>query len=196
MNSMKSLCVFCGSSFGNDPSFLDAAKELGRALAYEKITLVYGGANVGLMGSIADATLESGGRVIGVLPKFLQEKELAHKGLTDLVLCDSMHERKTKMYEISESFLALPGGFGTLEELSEVLTWQQLGLHRRPIGVLNVNGYYDHLESMFNVMLENQLLKAETRNMAIFDTSIPGLLAKMRSYVAPIVPKWIHKAST
>src|SRR5258708_1188687 len=125
---MKSLCVFCGSSVGDDPDFLKTAIALGKTLAETETTLVYGGANRGLMGAIADSALKNGGKVIGVLPRFLEGKEVAHKNLTELILCDSMHERKTQMFERSQGFIAMPGGFGTLEEISEILTWQQLGL--------------------------------------------------------------------
>jgi len=192
---MKSLCVFCGSSSGNDPAFIKTARLLGQALAENQITLVYGGSNVGLMGAVADATLEHGGQVIGVLPKFLQDKELAHKGLTKLILCDTMHERKTKMFELSEGFIALPGGFGTLEEVVEVLTWQQLGLHQFPIAFLNVNGYYDHLRNLFNHMEAAQLLKTENRNMALFADVVSDALVQMKSYQAVNVEKWIKKST-
>jgi len=193
---MKSLCVFCGSSFGNEPAFAEAAKALGRILANQKITLVYGGANVGLMGAVADSVLENNGRVIGVLPKFLQSKEIAHTGLSELILCDTMHERKVKMFELSQGFVALPGGFGTLEEVVEILTWQQLGLHKFPVAFLNINGFYDHLRLLFDRMESGKLLKAENKQMALFDGSVVGLVEKMKSYRAPEVSKWIAKAST
>jgi uncharacterized protein (TIGR00730 family) len=142
LQKMKSICVFCGSSNGDDPQFIETARNLGKALAESGITLVYGGANVGLMGAVADASLDSGGSVIGALPQFLQGKEIAHTGLTELILCETMHQRKTKMFELSQGFIALPGGFGTLEEVVEILTWQQLGLHKYPVGFLNVNGFF------------------------------------------------------
>jgi uncharacterized protein (TIGR00730 family) len=193
---MKSLCVFCGSSSGSDPAFIEAARLLGRTLAENQITLVYGGSNVGLMGAVADAALEHNGKVIGVLPKFLQGKEIAHNGLTELILCETMHERKTKMFERSEGFIALPGGFGTLEEVVEILTWQQLGLHKFPIAFLNVNGYYDHLRQFFNVMESQKLLKTENRNMALFGDTVIDVLDQMKSYKPINVDKWVGKTTT
>lgn len=188
---MKSVCVFCGSSSGDDPAFIKTARLLGQTLAENQITLVYGGANVGLMGAVADAVLEHGGKVIGVLPKFLQGKEIAHQGLTELILCETMHERKTKMFELSEGFIALPGGFGTLEEVVEILTWQQLGLHQYPVAFVNVNGYYDHLRSFFNEMERTQLLKTENRNMALFADVVSEALTQMKSYRPINVEKWV-----
>ncbi len=193
---MKSLCVFCGSSFGSDPTFVEVARTLGRSLADQKVTLVYGGANVGLMGTVADSALEHGGQVIGVLPKFLQGKEIAHTGLTELILCDTMHERKTKMFELSKGFVALPGGFGTLEEIIEILTWQQLGLHKFPVGFLNANGFYNHLRALFDEMERTKLLKSENKSMALFDDHTDSLLKRMKTYKAPEVSKWISKASS
>jgi uncharacterized protein (TIGR00730 family) len=148
------------------------------------------------MCTVADAALERNGKVIGVLPKLLQDKEVAHNGLTELILCETMHERKTKMFELSEGFIALPGGFGTLEEVLEILTWQQLGLHGFPIGFLNINGYYNHLRLFFNEMESKELLKAENKNMALFSEDILGLLEQMTSYRAPDVAKWISKSFT
>lgn len=193
---MKSVCVFCGSSFGSDPQFIESAKAVGKLLAENNITLIYGGANVGLMGAVADSALEYGGRVIGVLPKFLRGKEIAHAHLTELILCESMHERKTKMFELSEGFIALPGGFGTLEEISEILTWQQLGLHQYPIVFLNVNGFYSHLDNLFGEMESKKLLKPENRSMALFHNDISTLLNVMKDYQAPEVTKWINKSKT
>lgn len=193
---MKSICVFCGSTPGNDPQFLTTARLLGKTLAEEKITLVYGGANVGLMGAVADAAMENGGRVIGVLPHFLQRKEVAHREITELILCETMHERKTKMFELSEGFIALPGGFGTLEEVVEILTWGQLGLHRHPTAFLNVNGYYDSLKALFNHMEQKELLKSENNQMALFGNSVEDVLKKMKNYKAPAVSKWITTSST
>lgn len=190
---MKSVTVFCGSSFGNDAAFEATAEELGYALADKKIKLIYGGAKVGLMGTVADAELERGGEVIGLLPKLLMTKEIAHEGLTELILCESMHERKTKMFERSEGFVALPGGFGTLEEIIEILTWAQLGLHKYPMCFLNVNGYYDHLNHLFQQMEDSKLLKPENRQMAMFATSVAELFEKMNNYDPPVVGKWITK---
>ena len=132
--------------------------------------------------------------MIGVLPRFLQKKEIAHPGLTDLIFCETMHQRKTKMYEISQGFLGLPGGFGTLEEISEILTWQQLGMHEHPVGFLNIGGFYDHLEKLFETMKTCELLKPENRDMALFDDSFDSLFERMKVYKAPKVSKWLDKA--
>ncbi|MBK7844448.1 MAG: TIGR00730 family Rossman fold protein [Bdellovibrionales bacterium] len=192
---MKSLCIFCGSSSGNNPDFLKSARSLGQYLAENRITLIYGGANVGIMGVVADSTLESGGSVIGVLPKFLQGKEIAHTGLTELILCETMHERKMKMFELSHGFIALPGGFGTLEEVVEILTWQQLGFHKYPVGFLNIGGFFNHLKMFFDEMERTRLLRAENKKMALFGSSVPDLLKTMKSYKAPEVTKWISSSS-
>ena len=176
---MRSIGVFCGSSPGDRPEFLEVARQLGKVLAERKITLVYGGANIGLMGAVADAALEGGGSVIGVIPRFLQSKEVAHANLTQLILCDTMHERKQKMFELSQGFIALPGGFGTLEEVMEMLTWRQLGLHERPIGFLNIAEFYDHLEGLFDEMALRGFLKSDNRKMALFEPDLQVLLSKM-----------------
>lgn len=180
---------------GSDSAYRLSAQELGRHLAKNAIQVVYGGAKVGLMGEVANAALDAGGKVIGVLPRFLQQKEIAHENLTELILCDSMHERKSKMFELSDGFIALPGGFGTLEEVCEVLTWGQLGLHSWPIGFLNINGYYDHLQQQFKFMEEQHLLKPENKSMALFHSDVSGLLKVMEAYKAPAVTKWIKKES-
>ncbi len=179
---MKSVSVFCGSTFGNSPAFVEAAKSIGRNLAEREITLIYGGANVGLMGAVADAALASGGKVIGVLPQVLKDKEVAHPNLTELILCESMHERKAKMFELSEGFVALPGGFGTLEEVCEILTWRQIGLHKFPVGFLNIEGYYNHLDDLFSGMEAAKLLKPENRSAALFHDNVSDLLEAMTKY--------------
>lgn len=176
---MKSVSVFCGSSMGSDPKFKEAAYTLGKSIADKGINLVYGGAKIGLMGVVADAALENGGRVIGVLPTVLNEREMAHTGLSELILCETMHERKTKMFELSEGFIALPGGFGTLEEISEILTWQQIGMHKFPVGLLNVDGYYNHLEQLFDHMEKQGLLTPENRKAAIFKNDVETLFKAM-----------------
>jgi uncharacterized protein (TIGR00730 family) len=188
---MKSITVFCGSSMGGKTIFKNKAIELGKALAQRKIALVYGGAKVGLMGAIADAVLAEGGKVTGVLPRFLQAKELAHEGLTELILVDSMHERKTTMNELCDGVLALPGGFGTLEELFEMLTWAQLGLHKKPVALLNIGGFYDHLNLLTQVMVDNAFLKASNRDMLLVDEHVDKLLTMMESYSPPDVVKWL-----
>ena len=190
---MNRITVFCGSSFGTDDEFELQARELGTKLALENIEFVYGGAKVGLMGVVANGALESSGKVIGVMPHFLKSKEIAHNKLTELILVDSMHERKTKMNELCDGVIALPGGFGTLEELFEMLTWGQLGLHQKPIGILNINGFYNNLIAFLDEMVDKGLLKVVNREMVLLSDSIDDLLTKMKTYQAPIIGKWIAK---
>jgi hypothetical protein len=188
---MKSITIFCGSSSGSDSIYYSQAAMLGKILAHRKIQIVYGGAKVGLMGAVADGALKEGGQVIGVLPNFLKSKEIAHTGLTDLILVESMHERKVKMHELSDGIIALPGGFGTLEELFEMLTWSQLGLHKKPIGLLNINGFYDALMQMLLTMVSQEFLKEINYNMLLVSPTINDLIDRMEQYVAPVVGKWI-----
>lgn len=176
---MKNICVFCASSSGSKPVYAETAKQLGHYLAEHNYRLIFGGGRVGLMGITADAVLEKGGEVYGVIPDFLDKKEVAHKGLTKLIIVSSMHERKTQMFDLSDGIIALPGGFGTLEELTEVLTWAQLGLHQKPIGILNVDGYYDHLVRLFDHMVSEGLLKKENRDMLLVSDSITELLTEI-----------------
>lgn len=190
---MKRVTVFCGSSFGTEEIYKEQATLLGKTLAEQNIELVYGGANVGLMGAVADGVLNEGGKAIGVLPDFLRSKEIAHLGLTELILVESMHERKTKMSDLCDGVIALPGGFGTLEELFEMLTWAQLGLHKKPIAILNINGFYDSLIEFTKVMVEKGLLKEVNQQMLLVSDSIDDLLRQMKNYVAPTVGKWIDK---
>lgn len=190
---MKRITVFCGSSPGTDDVFVTQATALGQALAKNNIELVYGGAKVGLMGALADAALQTGGKVTGVLPYFLQEKEIAHKGLTELILVESMHERKLKMHELCDGIIALPGGYGTLEEFFEMLTWAQLGLHQKPMALLNVNGFYDNLAAMIQTMVDKGFLKEINQRMLLVSNNIEDLLQAMNNYVAPAVGKWITK---
>lgn len=190
---MKRITVFCASSFGTEKIYEEQAIALGKTLAEQNIELVYGGANVGLMGAVADGALHAGGKVIGVLPNFLRSKEIAHLGLTELILVESMHERKTKMNDLCDGVIALPGGFGTLEELFEMLTWAQLGLHKKPIAILNVNGFYDSLIALLQNMTEKGLLKEVNREMLLVSDNIDDLLDQMKNYVAPTVGKWIDK---
>ncbi len=189
---MRSIQVFCGSSTGLEECFQNETIKLGKYLAMNNIVLVYGGANVGLMSVLADAALNAGGRVVGVIPSFLQAKEIAHNGLSELILVDSLQERKSKMDEISDGVIALPGGFGTMDELFEMLTWAQLGLHKKPIGILNINGYYDGLCDQLQKMTESGLLKEVNRQMLLVGNSVEDLIFKMENYVAPNVDKWIH----
>lgn len=190
---MKRISIFCGSSFGTEAIYQEQATLLGQTLAKQNIELVYGGADVGLMGALADGALSEGGKVIGVLPGFLRSKEIAHKGLTELILVESMHERKTKINDLSDGVIALPGGFGTLDELFEMLTWAQLGLHKKPIAILNINGYYDSLLELTHTMVEKGFLKNVNQEMLLVSDSIDDLLEKMRNYTPPTVGKWIDK---
>lgn len=190
---MKRITVFCGSSFGTEEIYTEQAVLLGETLAKQNIELVYGGANVGLMGAVADGVLNNGGKAIGVLPDFLRSKEIAHLGLTELILVESMHERKTKMNDLCDGVIALPGGFGTLEELFEMLTWAQLGLHKKPIAILNINGFYDSLIQLTENMVNKGLLKDVNQQMLLVSDNIDDLLNKMKNYKAPTVGKWIEK---
>ncbi|EDM37661.1 hypothetical protein PBAL39_14589 [Pedobacter sp. BAL39] len=190
---MKRITVFCGSSFGTEKEYEQQAYLLGKTLAERSIGVVYGGANVGLMGAIANGAIENNGAVIGVLPHFLQNKEIAHEGLTELILVETMHERKTKMNDLTDGVITLPGGFGTLEEFFEMLTWAQLGLHKKPIGILNINGFYDELLALVETMVRKGFLKDVNQNMLLTSNEIEDLLNKMESYEAPAVSKWISK---
>ena len=190
---MKRVTVFCGSSFGTDEIYKTQAILLGNKLAEENIGLVYGGANVGLMGAVADGVLEKSGEVFGVLPNFLRSKEIAHDHLTELFLVETMHERKTKMNELCDGVIALPGGFGTLEEFFEMLTWAQLGLHKKPIAILNIDGFYDSLMTFIQTTVDKGFLKQVNQDMLIVSDDINELLDKMKNYEAPTVGKWITK---
>jgi len=190
---MPRICVFCGSSFGSDPAYARVAEQLGESLAARNIELVYGGATVGLMGLLADSVLTRGGRVIGVIPQALVDKEIAHTGLTDLRVVNSMHERKALMAELADAFIALPGGFGTLEEFCEVLTWSQLGLHRKNCGLLNINGYYDGLLSLFDHAVAEGFLKSSSRKLVQSDSEPDRLIDAVLSAVPAVEAKWIGK---
>jgi uncharacterized protein (TIGR00730 family) len=179
MNSLRSISVFCGSSMGVQPLYQTAAKEFGRLLAERNLTLVYGGGRIGLMGEMADATLAAGGKVIGVIPKILYRKEVAHEGLTELRVCGTMSERKAIMGEISDAFVALPGGIGTMDELFEVWTWTQLGLQNKPSALLNVNGYFDALVRFIDHAVEQGFLRQAHREALLVDTNANNLLNRL-----------------
>ena len=196
MNKLESICVFCGSSPGHETIYLEKAKELGRLIADRGSRLVYGGGNIGLMGAIANEVLASGGEVTGVLPNFLNRKEVGHVALSELILVDSMHERKQKMSELSDAFIAMPGGFGTLEEIAEILTWTQLGLSKKPLGFLNVDGFYDSLSSLFGNMVDSGFLKADNRDVAIFESDPAQLLMALEKKELLEVPKWLQPDQT
>jgi uncharacterized protein (TIGR00730 family) len=187
------LCVFCGSSPGLNPAFAAATRVLGAELALRGIEVVYGGGNVGLMGVLADAVLASGGRVIGVIPHALVARELAHQGVTALHVVNSMHERKARMAELSDGFIALPGGFGTLEEFCEAVTWTQLGVHAKPCGLLNVDGFYDGLLAFFEHALGEEFLKPTHRQIVVAHSDAAALIERMTDWTAPEVTKWIDK---
>lgn len=187
---MKRITVFCGSNMGTDTHFENQATLVGKILAKHSIEVIYGGAKVGLMGALANGALSEGGKVIGILPNFLSSKEIVHEGLTQLIMVDSMHERKTLMNELCDGVIALPGGFGTLEELFEMITWAQLGLHKKPIAILNINGFYDALIVLIQTMVNNGFLKTENQKMILISDDIENLLQKMKDYVAPNVNKW------
>ncbi|MGO4709562.1 TIGR00730 family Rossman fold protein [Chryseobacterium sp. 2TAF14] len=190
---MKSITVFCGSSFGSDDLYKEQATLLGQTLAKQNIQLIYGGANVGLMGAVADGVLKEGGKAIGVLPHFLQSKEIAHQNLTELILVETMHERKTKMNDLCDGVIVLPGGYGTLEEFFEMITWAQLGLHKKPIAILNIDGFYDDLIKLVQTMVDKGFLKQINQEMLLVSDSTDDLLEKMKNYQAPTVGKWISK---
>lgn len=188
---MDSLCVYCGSSPGERPAYLEAARELGRTLAEADVTLVYGGGNVGMMGAVADAVLDAGGDAHGVIPEALAGKEHAHPGLTELETVDSMHTRKARMVELADGFVALPGGFGTLEEIVEVLTWAQLGFHTNPCGFLNVDGYYDDLLAFFDHQHGEGFVSDDHRGMVVVADDADGLLADFEAYEPPRVKEYV-----
>ncbi len=187
---MKTVCVFCGSSTGNNSHYRSAAKQLGKLLAARKLTLVYGGGKVGLMGEIADAVLAHGGEVIGVIPQFLVEKELVHEKLSEVRIVESMHERKAMMAGLADGFIALPGGFGTLEETVEVLTWIQLDLHAKPIGLLNVEKYFNFLYEFFKHMVAEEFLHPEYKDMILIKDNPTEMLDSLMTYTLPCVDKW------
>jgi len=191
IHEITAVCVFCGSSEGNDEDVLHDALFLGKNLAQAHITLVYGAAKIGVMGKVAEGALAHKGKVIGVIPEFLKKKEVVHLGLTELITTTNMHERKMKMQELSDGFITLPGGFGTLEELFEIMTWSQLGLHQKPIGLLNVNGFYDHLLKMLSHMVQTGFLKKENYELLVVDDDVDRLLEKMKNYKPTDVPKWL-----
>jgi uncharacterized protein (TIGR00730 family) len=189
---MNRICVFCGSNHGGRPEYAEAARKLGRSLAERQIALVYGGANVGIMGAIAETMLDSGANVIGVMPRLLVEKEVAHSGLSDLHIVETMHERKHLMAELSDAFIALPGGLGTLEEFFEAVTWAQLGMHKKPCGLLNVCGYFDNLIRFLTTAVSECFLREEHREMILIHESPEELIRQFETYEPPNVKKWME----
>jgi uncharacterized protein (TIGR00730 family) len=193
---MKRVCVFCGSSVGNHPVFREAATTMGTLLAGRGIGLVYGGGNVGLMGVIADAVLAAGGNVIGVIPRSLADREIAHTGVTDLRVVDSMHTRKALMADLSDAFIAMPGGVGTFEEFFEAVTWTQLGVHRKPCGLLNAGGFYSALAAFIDQAVTDGFIKPIHRAAIVVDDNPERLLNTLSTIELPDVPKWIRKDET
>ncbi len=190
---MKSVCVFCGSSPGNNPVYADTARELGRALAAQGLTLVYGGGRVGLMGEVASAALAAGGAVVGVIPHSLALKEIAQEDCTELVVVNTMHERKALMADRTDAFVALPGGYGTCDELFEILTWGQLGIHRKPVAILNTNGFFTPLLTWLDHVVTEGLLKPKHRALLLVADTVPELLTKLTSWIpAEPTTKWVE----
>jgi uncharacterized protein (TIGR00730 family) len=193
---VRRLCVFSGSSPGAHPEYAQAARELGGALAAEGIALVYGGASVGLMGVVADAALDAGADVVGVIPQALVDREIAHPRVADLRVVGSMHERKALMADLADGFVALPGGMGTLEELFEVYTWTQLGLHSKPLGLLDVRGYYAQLAAFLDHAVEERFLTPEHREMLVVEERADAMIAAFRNWRPPVRTKWIDRAAS
>jgi uncharacterized protein (TIGR00730 family) len=193
---MKRIVVFCGSGDGYNEQYREAAYELGALLSIRNIGVVYGGAQIGLMGALAEGVLEAGGAITGVIPAFLKTKEVAHEGLTELITVDSMHERKLKMSKMADGVITLPGGWGTMEELFEMLTWSQLGLHQKPIGILNTNGYYDALLALCDNMVQEGFLSECTRVSLLVSESATDLLDMMADYTPPQVGKWLTEKTS
>lgn len=190
MEKSKSICVFCGSSFGNDPAFRQKAEELGTLLAKERITLVFGGSNLGLMGVVADSALAAGGNVTGVIPEYLFNKGIAHNGLTELFVTKTMMDRKAMMIDISDAFISMPGGYGTLDEITEVLSLNQLSMIDKPCALLNASGFFDHYLKQLDHAVEQKLLRPEHHNMLLHDQEVKTLLEKIKNYKAVEIGKW------
>ncbi len=194
MKKLESLCLFCGSSPGSNPVYRAAAHDFGKTLAGLNIRLVYGGGSVGLMGVAADACMAAGGAVIGVIPQLLMEKEVGHNGISEMHVVANMHERKALMTELSDGFIALPGGYGTLDELFEALTWLQLGYHRKPVGLLNVDGFFDHLVQFIDHSRDERFLRDLHRDSLCVDADLGTLIEKLRVMEAPDAGKWLDQA--
>ena len=190
---IERVCVFCGSNGGTDPAYVTAAADTGRFLASQGVGIVFGGGRVGLMGKIADTVMEEGGSVTGIIPRSLAEKEVAHEHLSELHIVGSMHERKAMMAELSDGFIAMPGGFGTFEEICEMITWTQLGFQIKPCGILNVHGYYDDLISLFDNATEKGFIRPEHRELVLVGETIEELFDAMTGFEPPGLDKWIDR---
>ena len=193
MNKLNSVCVYCGSNFNGDVQLRNAIKQLAETLVKQQVKLVYGGGSVGVMGVLANDVLELGGLVTGIIPQFLMDKEVGHKGVTEMIVTENMHQRKQKMADLSDGFVILPGGFGTLEEFFEVLTWLQLGLHNKPIGVLNVNGFYDPLFAQMEMMVQSKFLKPANRDLVFNEADAEILINKMDNFSAIPDEVWFRE---
>ncbi len=193
---MNRICVFCGSKTGSEPLFLEMAIRLGQVLAERGLDLVYGGASIGLMGAVADSVIAGGGKVVGVIPEAMSSKEVAHDGLTEMHVVSSMHERKSMMARLADAFVALPGGFGSFEELLEMITWAQLGIHRKPVGILNVSGYYDPLIQLFERAIEEGFIKPRNRQLFVIEREPDRLLQTLVAHRLPEVKRWITERET
>lgn len=190
---MKSICVYCGSNFNGDSNLLKTIEDLAKTMATQNITLIFGGGSVGVMGVLANEILKGGGKAIGIIPQFLMDKEVGHTGLTELIITENMHQRKQKMIDLADGFVILPGGFGTLEELFEVLTWLQLGLHGKPIGVLNIDGFYDPLFAQMDLMVKNKFVKQVNRDLVFNETDTEILVNKMKNFDAKPDDVWFRE---
>jgi uncharacterized protein (TIGR00730 family) len=193
---MKSIVVFCGSGDGYNEVYRETAYVVGEVLARRNIRVIYGGAKIGLMGAVADGALAAGGEVIGVIPDFLKVKEVVHEGLTELITVGTMHERKLRMHELSDGIITLPGGWGTMEELFEMLTWGQLGLHVKPVGLLNINGYYDPLNALTGMMVQEGFLQEDVSEALLVNEGIEELLQQMTDYIPAKQPRLLTKKTT
>lgn len=193
MQNIQSICVFCGASPGFSPIYLETAQKVGNILAHHQIKLVYGGGKVGMMGAVADGVLAKNGQVTGIIPHFLDHREVIHPEVKDMIILENMHDRKAKMYELSDGFVALPGGFGTLDELFEIVTWGQLGLHKKPIGILNIEGFFDDLVRFIDNLVEKGFVKSNIRNLIVVANTFEDLLHKMQNHEAPETEDWVHK---
>jgi uncharacterized protein (TIGR00730 family) len=193
---LKSLAVFCGSRNGASDVYMEGAKKLGKELAKRKIKLVYGGSSVGIMGAVADSVLEAGGQVVGIMPSFLDKKERSHKTLSEFIIVESMHERKAKMSELADGFMALPGGPGTLEEFFEIFTWAQIGLHQKPLGLLNINHYYDPLIALFHHMADEKFMDEKHRSMTLVDVEPNSLLDQFIQFESSTLKTYLTENQT
>jgi len=192
MNKIKSISVFCGSSPGASPVYKEAAEKLGKFLAESGITLIYGGSTLGIMGFVSEACLKHGGKVIGVMPKVFDGR-VEHPNLTELIITENMHERKAKMFELSDAFIALPGGIGTIEEIMEIATWAQIGIHQKPFGFLNINGYYNSLKEFMDNVVKERFMLSEHRAFSLFETDCEVLLDKLKSSKITRIDKWVDR---